>query len=150
MPKLHIMAFTYKPKIEAVFAKRCRKTLRLTRKIEEGDTLLIHDWTGLPYRSKWGRRLYQQVLEVQQIIVDRRGLTIFDPENDAWYSQPWGGQGITFLAKQDGIVAPIDDDRPLGEIWFDVITKLNDGRISDEQLDIGIPGSLITWGDFDV
>jgi len=117
----HTMAITYPPKIEAVFSGKCRQTIRLLkiRSIkEEGDTILFHDWSGKPYRSKWGRRLKVTVTEVFSLYYER----------GAWRSHPYDmDPGLTYtrqfmeeLAKRDLI------DPPTRECLEMVLAKLND------------------------
>ena len=56
---VHTMGFTYAPKEPAVRDGICRHTFRKEndkRPKKAGDELLMHGWTGRPYRSPWSWR----------------------------------------------------------------------------------------------
>ena len=51
----HILSMTYGPKIAGVMDGSIRQTIRHTERIKVGDKLILHTWTGKPYRSPWGK-----------------------------------------------------------------------------------------------
>lgn len=62
----HILSLTYKPKIDPVFKGQIRQTIRTYNPGKPkmpGDKILLHEWTGKPYRSPWGRRFEGTVAE---------------------------------------------------------------------------------------
>lgn len=67
--KKHVKAMTYKPKIPAVRSGECRQTIRPGSNVRPGDQILIHGWTGRPYRSKWSWRKRIEVLKIINIRV---------------------------------------------------------------------------------
>jgi hypothetical protein len=147
MTKVHTISMTYKPKIEPVFSRECHRTLRFTRKIKEGDKLLIHDWVGVPYRSKWGRRLYVEVMCVRSVIVDMKCIKTLDRTGENWFSTPWEDDIAAYMAKEDGIVKPEWDKRPLGLVWRDILIGLNKHARKPVDLEAGAEGSIIIWDD---
>ena len=144
----HIISMTYGPKVDDVFSGKCKRTMRLSRKFEKGDTLLIHEWVGRPYRSKWGRRLRTVVKKVVPVILNNEAITMIFIDEDAIMSFPWDGGIAANMAALDGIKAPKGDDRPLGLIWRDVIMNLNeDSRLGDMDFKNGVEGAIISWED---
>jgi len=97
--KKHVMALTYKPKIEPVRDGRCIQTIRKGRKFSVGDSILIHGWEGRPYRSKWSWRLRVEVQHIQNISIDARGI------HRASHAIPlrWGSISVAEIAKNDFI-----------------------------------------------
>lgn len=55
---------SYGPKLDAVFEGRCRQTIRKGDKYEVGQRRWIFEWSGRPYRSKWGRRMLVEIVKV--------------------------------------------------------------------------------------
>jgi len=147
MTKIHTISMAYKPKIEPVFNRECHRTLRFTRKIKGGDKLLIHDWAGKPYRSKWGRRLYVEVVCVRHVIIDMICIKTLDRTGDNWFSTPWEDDIAAYMAKEDGIVAPEGDHRPLGLVWRDILIGLNKNARNPVDFENGAEGSIIIWDD---
>lgn len=127
--RTHIMGLTYGPKIDAVFNDECHRTTRLVQSDvpwNVGDKLIMHTWTGRPYRSPWGRRLDTEVVDLRYI---------YCKDGVGWFqsSQPSrnGGAQLTEgdmdgLALLDGI-AP-----PTGSAYISTLMALN--ALTREQL----------------
>ena len=76
-PRRRVMSITYGPKLKAVFETGlCKQTIRINRDFKVGDFLLLHDWTGRPYRSKWGRRLQVVISEIWDVVISTDGIRI--------------------------------------------------------------------------
>lgn len=72
--RTHVMGLTYGPKIDAVFSGECHQTIRLVRSDAPwnvGDKLILHTWTGRPYRSPWGRRLDARIAALGYIYCEK-------------------------------------------------------------------------------
>lgn len=137
---------TYAPKIEAVFAGSCRQTLRFSRNFKEGEKRTIHEWSGLPYRSPWGRRLDVEITRVREVEVDTKAIKVhYGWDAETWASYPWGSTAAMNLARADGIVARPGDNRILGLVWRDVLIELNKTSRTPVDLERGAEGSLIEW-----
>ena len=67
----HIMAITYKPKIESILKDTCTQTIRKRRKkpFAIGDLILLHGWEGRPYWSRWSWRKLVVISEVIDITI---------------------------------------------------------------------------------
>lgn len=114
----HLLSFTYKPKIDAVFSGECTQTIRKVRKrqIKPGDRLLIHTWTGKPRYSRWGQRITVGVTEVIYITVLDWGVL----EGTVAHSWLYRGDPLLLeLAERDHI------DPPTPEVLRDVLKTLN-------------------------
>ena len=105
----HILAMSYKPKIEKVFLGICCQTIRIQRKkpFEVGDTATIFEWSGKPYHSRWGRRLEVEITDVEDIIIYddivRRRVNEYECENVLWSE-------LDFLAEADYIEPPTGEE----------------------------------------
>jgi hypothetical protein len=67
----HITSLTYRPKIEAVKEGRVRQTIRrfnINKPKLEGDNLILHTWSGKPYRTPWGYRLNTPIKTVLHLL----------------------------------------------------------------------------------
>jgi hypothetical protein len=104
----HILAITYQPKVEGVRNGTIRQTIRAfnpenPRKV--GDKLLLHGWSGKPYRSPWNWRREEKVTQVFEIecyadyFIDEENYVCNWGINDGW------GRPST-LARLDGISPP--------------------------------------------
>ena len=99
----HVMSMTCPAKLEAVFSGECTQTIRLGGKYSVGDEILIHDWEGRPYRSKWGRRLRVVVVLVQDMILyEKRFDLCFHGLTDS-IPKKWGGVMSDAIAIGDGL-----------------------------------------------
>jgi len=114
-PRTHSVPLTYKPKADAVFSGRCCQTIRKGTKYAVGDRLLLFEWTGRPYRSKWGRRLRARVVGCTVLAVNSHVL-VWAYEG-RW--AVWNGGCASNLAAADGI------DPPTGEALRDTLKRLN-------------------------
>lgn len=131
--KKYVMALTYPPKIPDVISGECRQTVRLVHKGPEplpaslrlkrpGDELLMHTWTGKPYRSPWGWRGRFVLTEVLELFYF-----------DGWAWSPLGGlekdgrrafepvpmSALLDIARRDHI------DPPTVEAWEEALMRLN-------------------------
>ena len=113
----HIMAMTYKPKVEAVKNGVCRRTTRIYNEknpFKVGDLVLIHGWAGRPYRSKWDwRRPTELITKVIDMIALEHSATFMQnpitgkyigTESVRTLSLPWHDELMDELARLDGIV----------------------------------------------
>jgi hypothetical protein len=98
MPRTHIKALTYAPKIPGVLSGKITQTIRplpvspviynrptleqrekMRRKqklgtVRPGDSILFHGWEGKPYRSPWSWRLKVQVDAVYFTKIYKEGI----------------------------------------------------------------------------
>lgn len=137
----HVMALTYKPKIEAVKNGTCGQTVRLlhkgpdplpqdiTKRLKRpGDEILMHTWEGKPYKSKWGwqgRLVLSEVLEIYYM--DGWRWSIFD-EGHGSHCYPLNRYELLDIVKRDHI------DPPTIEEWERTLMRLN-GMDSLEDTD---------------
>ena len=113
MVRTHIMALTYRPKVQAVLDGAIRQTIRLiprekngaigVGKHQVGDRILLHTWSGKPYRSKWGNRLLVKVVH-QSIIFYWDGLW----HENAPSCEPISSKVMDEIARLDGIQPPTE------------------------------------------
>ena len=104
------MPMSQPDKIEDVFSGVCRQSTRHVPKYEEtkelkyqvGDRLLIFEWLGKPYFSKWGRRIKETVSFVGTMLVCEDGVTI----HDGYKPLPWDDGYLDGLAEKDGLKPP--------------------------------------------
>lgn len=110
----HVMSMTYAPKIEAVKSGECCQTIRKGRRFAVGDEILIHGWSGRPYRSKWSwrKRVVVKMAEIITVSVD--GVRFASP-----IVYKWSNWRIDVTAALDYI------DPPTGEALRDVLFGLN-------------------------
>ena len=118
----HIMAMTYKPKVDAVFEGRCKQTTRMGWKVEEGDHILFHEWLGKPYHSKWGRRLDVDIIHVNNCLLFEQYMSFPNPSPLAMHI-PWESYDMKVIAKLDGIEGSAL--WPLGNTYKSVLKRLN-------------------------
>lgn len=121
--KKHVMAITYKPKIEPVRNGKCTQTIRMTDKFKVDDQILLHGWNGLPYHSKWSWRKRITISEVINVQIDFDfGIKAFYPNNVyfSWFG--WDDPEADKLAALDFI------DPPTGIELRNVLTKLNKAK----------------------
>ena len=105
----HILSMTYGPKIEGVRNGAIRQTIRRLnpkRPFKLGDKLLIHGWSGKPYRSPWNWRMEAIVTEVFELCVADWGVVGLE-NPPRWTS--WDDEGVDYLAESDGIDPPTGD-----------------------------------------
>ena len=105
-----MIGFTYKPKIEGVRVGSIRQTIRLGRRIDLNDKLILFAWSGKPYRSPWAWRLYEVANEVVPVKIYQWGIISLHPyfllNNMGGLSTPWDHPRMDELAKLDGIDPP--------------------------------------------
>jgi hypothetical protein len=124
-----VMAITYKPKIEAVRNGKCTQTIRMTDKFKVGDSILLHGWSGKPYRSKWSWRKRVTISRVINALIDidygsgkeEKILHLFCPFKMI-ISFGWDHPEADKLAALDFI------DPPTGIELRNVLTKLNKAK----------------------
>lgn len=107
-PRHHSMPMTCKDKLERVFSGEIRQTIRRGERYQVGDTLTIFEWTGTPYRSKWGRRIDEKVKVAFPILINDLGVGVFNEGvvknglvNGTVVS--WPSDLLDGLAMQDGV-----------------------------------------------
>lgn len=84
----HIMALTYKPKIEAVKSLECRQTIRLLNPVRPkkvGDNFILHTWAGKPYRSGWDWRLNGSFKEITLLEPLPNGQCYISQDGKVWH-----------------------------------------------------------------
>ena len=104
--KTHILSLTYAPKIEAVKAGEIKQTIRSwdsMRPKKVGDKLILHTWSGKPYRTPWGWRLETKLSAV---------LNIGYSDGD-WFGPYWN-KGNEFLG-----------NKLLSDVYIDSIARLD-------------------------
>jgi len=105
-PRHHSMPMTCKDKLDRVFSGEIRQTIRRGERYQVGDTLTIFEWTGKPYRSKWGRRIESKVRFVRPITIFDQGVEF----SNWWCGQiercGWNDKDLRELAKRDGVEPP--------------------------------------------
>ena len=105
----HNLPITYRPKADAVFAGTCDQSMRKGNKYAVGDALLIFEWTGKPYRSRWGRRLRAVVTETESVWLYHDGFVFpcHGTRPSHWQGTTWWQEdAANQLAIEDGIVPP--------------------------------------------
>jgi hypothetical protein len=130
--KHHSLPMTYKPKIPAVFGGTCTQTIRVGSKYEVGDTLTIFEWSGQPYRSKWGRRLKAKVFSVDDVLLSEFGIGFAYGDTGHYGRASW--RCCDKIACLDGI------DPPTGEELKRVLEAFH-GPFPSE----GVEAQIITW-----
>jgi len=109
------MSMTYQPKIEPVLSGDCLQTIRKGRKFSVGDEILLHGWSGRPYRSPWSWRKRVTVIETIRILISKTGIAF--PQKVI--KLMWSDGACDRLAAVDFI------DPPTGEALWDVLFGLN-------------------------
>lgn len=118
----HIMSLTYKSKIKAVQRGECGQTVRLVagpgvvlsglseRIKRPGDEILLHTWTGKPYRSRWGWQRRYVISEVLVIYCDPDGMWRWSPldpvHGDEWECLPVSDTTLLDIVRRDHIDPP--------------------------------------------
>ena len=103
----HMLPMSYKPKKDAVFAGRCKQSIRLGRRFAVGDTLTIFEWQGKPRHSKWGRRIPATVTSVVDILLCRDQIMTERCSFPRLGSVlPWTDRDADQVAAADGIDPP--------------------------------------------
>lgn len=105
-PRHHSMPMTCKDKLDMVFSGEIRQTIRRGQRYQEGDTLTIFEWSGMPYRSKWGRRIEARVKLVFPILIREGGIGMYKEgivENALVVIIPWSSDYLKSLAEIDGV-----------------------------------------------
>ena len=115
MMRKHFISMTYQPKIEPVQDGRCTQTIRTGRKFSVGDSILMHGWSGRPYRSPWGWRKRVTVTDILNILISEIGIHV----DDGHIVYPWDDDMPNIWAKLDFI------DPPTGEALRDILFGLN-------------------------
>ena len=130
--KKHIMSITYAPKIEPVQSGACTQTIRKGERFEVGDSVLIHGWRGVAYRSKWNNRMRVDITEVIPIMIDDcLGIGTQDASNPLlidWHV--WDSEYVDKLAAFDYI------DPPTGVELKKVLFTLNEAPVMPERYQI--------------
>lgn len=128
--KKHVKAMTYKPKIPYIRSGECRQTIRAGDSVHEGDEILFHGWSGLPYRSKWDWRLRITVTKTIPILIDwYNGIGHDDALLHAYNWCGWNSEYANKLAVKDYI------EPATGVALRDVLTGLN-GKLHFEHYQI--------------
>lgn len=109
----HSVPVTYPPKRDAVFEGRCTQTIRLGKRYERGDEVLLFEWTGQPYRSKWGRRKRVRLTAVLDALLTAEGVVWAEPGACGWNLAQWGSPKSDELAARDGIDPPTGNELKL-------------------------------------
>jgi len=82
----HVMAMTYVPKLDAVRDGLCKQTIRPGEKYSVDDHIMIHGWSGKPYRSKWSWRINVVVTEIYNVEIRDSGMHDHEDVFVAWDS----------------------------------------------------------------
>lgn len=130
-PRHHSMPMTCKDKLDRVFSGEIRQTIRWGEKYQKGDTLTIFEWTGKPYRSKWGRRIEVLVKSIELIEIRNSGIGIIG----AYAEVPWSDCYADHLAKNDGL------EPPTGQHLKEVLFALHPTR----HFQIGEIFQVVRW-----
>ena len=117
----HVMSLSYQPKIRAVFSGVCKQTIRRGNRFRVGDEILLHTWTGKPYRSPWGERLRVVVTRVDVISVEENGYRC--DGGRSWVG--WDSVIADMVAGRDGIASGVE--------LRDVLKRLNNIKYFDGQ-----------------
>jgi hypothetical protein len=120
----HIMAMTYKPKVDAVFDGKCKQTTRMGWKVSVGDSALFHEWLGKPYYSKWGRRLDVTIPRVFNCYLYESWMTFPRPSLLPFHVR-WDSSQMSTIAVLDGIAPEGRDPINLGPTYKKVLKELN-------------------------
>lgn len=116
------MAVTYPPKVDAVMRGLCTITTREGWHRQVGDEILIHEWEGKPYRSKWGRRIKWEIIALLNIEVFEDKITAYPMSDDNVEVQIiYRWEQLDSLARMEFI------EPPTGIEYRNVLSKLNNG-----------------------
>ncbi len=116
------MPMIYKPKLNAIFSWRCRQTIRKGRKYAVGQVRWVFEWSGKPYRSKWGRRMLVEIVQVDDCLAHEAVIQIVDGLGRIVRGCYWHDQPADRLAAADHI------DPPTGVELRNVLKGLNKER----------------------
>ncbi|MDD5323595.1 MAG: hypothetical protein PHD43_23920 [Methylococcales bacterium] len=140
----HILSMTYGPKIAGVRDGTIRQTIRRLnpkRPFKLGDKLLIHGWSGKPYRSPWNWRMEAVVKELDRLEVDNEDWVLWDHydlthEGFCTALNPWDDEHpvIDRIAKADGIVPPTG-------LGLKAVLESMHGPFTDEDIEF----QIIRW-----
>ena len=132
----HIIPMTYQPKIEGVKDGSCRQTTRILKPMNPkkvDDIALLHGWSGMPYRSPWGWRRKDPLIQVIDMLALKHTASFWQhlvtakpigTESCLLNHYPWFGEEMDYLAKLDGI------SPPTGQEYKNVLEKYH-GRFHD-------------------
>lgn len=99
----HITAITYEPKIKKVLDLDVRRTMRKTRKFKSGQHVLIHGWSGRPYRSKWSWRMKVHLITVLNFHLSKECISIMDDDWKVADMISWSSETANGMAFLDGV-----------------------------------------------
>ena len=125
--RTHIMSMTYAPKVKGIRNGTIRQTIRVLnpkRPIQQSDRLIIHSWSGKPYRSSWGWRVEGEVSEVAKFNALSDGVS--DVHANFKFHK-WDSPVMDRIAELDGIKPPT------GIALKDVLEKFH-GKFTDEAV----------------
>lgn len=143
MPRTHVKALTYAPKIPGVLSGKITQTIRPylrnapEKAVSSGDFILFHGWEGKPYRSPWSWRLKVQVDSVIYASAYPNGMYLsYAPgfKQRVYSFMPWDCSAADDLAHRDGI------DPATGIELKRVLESLG-GKITDA----GVGLQIIRW-----
>ena len=110
---------SYAPKLDAVFDGTCTQTIRRGLKYAVGERRWIYEWSGKPYRSKWGRRMLVEITDVQRVELNELTLDFTTDTGATVFTCGWAQEDARRLAADDHI------DPPTGLGLRDVLKGLN-------------------------
>lgn len=105
--KTHILSLTYKSKINDVQAGTCRQTIRVHKENpgkHVGDKIILHTWSGKPYRTPWGWR-YEGKIQSLAVLFHCDGIWHMTDSEGKFH--PCEASVMDAIAKADGIYPPI-------------------------------------------
>lgn len=129
----HILSMTYGPKIEGVRNGTIRQTIRKynpKRPFKIGDKLLIHGWSGKPYRSPWNWRMEAEVKELPSFEARNIGVNDTAPIAQMRF-YAWDTPVMDRIAGYDGI------SPPTGLALKEVLEKFH-GKFTDEPIEFQV------------
>jgi hypothetical protein len=102
------MSLTYAPKIAVVQTGDIRQTVRIRRSLvvkRTGDWLLIHTWSGKPYRTPWGWRMKVMLTDVLHLRYFGNTWRLVIENDEQVLGERWvNDEQMAELAAKDGIV----------------------------------------------
>ena len=119
-PKKHVMSMTYGPKIKPVQDGECAQSIRKGSKYSVGDSVLLHGWSGIAYRSGWNGRMRLNVIAVGNIKISKAGIHFTGKITGFKYVITWDDERLNELAAADFI------DPPTGEGLRGALFKSNE------------------------
>jgi len=109
----------YAPKLDAVFDGRCTQTIRKSCKFEAGQRRWVFEWSGKPYRSKWGRRMLVEIVSVGRVEMGEHAMCFKWADGRDLLRCTWESTQADILAVKDHI------DPPTGVALRNVLKGLN-------------------------